>query len=51
MCTHQYAIWIDIVICDLRGIARTASFVVLWNSKNSFQMHSVIQTQAWTMET
>lgn len=34
MGTHQYAVWIGIVIHDLQGIARTDSFVVLWNSKN-----------------
>lgn len=42
MCTHQYAIWIGIVIRDLQGIAGTASFVVLWN-RILFQMHCIIQ--------
>ena len=36
MCTYKYAIWIGIVIRDLQGIAGTASFVVGWNSKNTF---------------
>lgn len=36
MRSHQYAVWIGIVIHDLQGIAWTDSFVVLWNSKNTF---------------